>query len=253
MAGLPKRASLLALVLSLLALASWVGVSQDVQTPPTVIEPIFDVQTESTTLQEITDAVSVNPSASDEEVALLIDLFLSAVDEGGMDVSLVGEMLDGVGWDGIDEGISDVMGLIEEILNAYLDELIEDPVAGLVDAFNASLTPDGIVNAVTKAGASPETISEVLSLVASGIPPGIVLRVTKAALRDDDLDVSLALADLAGAFEENPDISPGEAANEATGNGSFKHREREENENTRQNTEENNNKGSNANSKGNKD
>jgi len=231
MAGLPKRALLLALVPLLLTMVSWLAVGQGIQTPPTII----DVQTDSTTLDQITDIVGANPAATDEQKALLIDLFAAAVDAGTLEVSLVGQMLDEVGWQTLDEGVGEMISLIDETLAAYLSGGIDDPVAALLDAHNASLTPDGIANAVTKAGASPETLDQVQNLVASGIPPGIVLRVTRAGLRDEGLDVDQLLADLAAVYAENPDTAAGQAANEATNNGSFKHQEQEENENGTEN------------------
>lgn len=231
MAGLPNRAFPLALTMLVLTMVSLLGSAQNVQTPPGVIEPVLDVQTDSTTLQQVTDIVGTNPAASDEEKAGLIDLLVTAVDQETLDMFLVEEMLAGVGWETLDEGIKEMISLIGETLAAYLDGAIEDPIAGLLDAYNATLTPDGIVNAITKAGASLETISQVQSLVASGIPPGIVLRVTKAGLRDESFDVTQILTDLGALYAEDPQTSPGQVANEATGNGSFKHQEQEENEN----------------------
>ena len=243
MAGLPKRYALLCLVAFLIAAISWLGVSQDVQTPSSTIDP--------EDLQVIAEAVESNPTASDEEKELLIGMFADAVGGGTLDVALVGEMLDVVGWDTLDEGIADTIELIGGTLADYLDGVIEDPVGDLADTYNASLTPDGIVNAVTQAGASPEVVAQVQSLVASGVPPGIVLRVTKAGLRGEELDPSVLLTDLEALFEEDPNMPPGQAANAVLNKGSYKHQEQEENQNVGQDDTVNEEQEANANGSGN--
>jgi len=227
MAGLPKRSSLSALVVLSLVLTSWVGLCQETQTPSTGLDPVI--------LQVIIDAVDLNPVATDEEKALLVDLFAASIEEESLDVALVAEMLAAVDWETLDEGIGDVIWLIEGTLVAYTKGLIDDPVAALLEGEEGDLTPPGIVNAVTKAGASAEIVSQVQELVASGIPPGIVLRVTKAALRDEDLDVAETLAALAELFASNPSISPGQAANAVTGNGTNQVQSQNQNEEQEQN------------------
>jgi len=254
MAGLPKRAYLLAFAVALLVIGSVAGTAQETQSPSLVIDPV--VQTDSTTLEEVTEAVETNSGATEEERQLLIDLFVAAVDDGGMDVDLVGEMLLSVGWETLEEGIAEMIALIDTTLAGYVDGSIEDPVIGLIEAYNESATPEGITNALTKAGASDEVLSSVQSLVAGGLPAGIVLRVTKAGLRGESLDVDQMLSDLEALYAENPDISPGLAANTVTVKGSYKHQEQEENvngpesEGENEEREENENAPGNGNSKG---
>ncbi len=227
MAGLPKRSSLSALVVLFLVLISWACVCQEVQTPSSGLDPVI--------LQVIIDAVDLNPVATDEEKALLVDLFAAPVEDESLDVALVAEMLAAVGWETLDEGIGDVIWLIEGTLAAYAEGLIDDPVAALLDGEETDLTPPGIVTAILNAGASAEIVLQVQALVSSGIPPGIVLRVTKAGLRNEDLDVADALAALAEMFANDPNISPGQAANAVTGNGSNQEQEQNQNEEQEQN------------------
>ncbi|MFC2078165.1 hypothetical protein ACFLTM_05085 [Candidatus Bipolaricaulota bacterium] len=226
MAGLPKRSTLSVSVVLFLVLISWVSVCQETQTPSTGLDPVV--------FQMIIDAVDLNLVATDEEKALLVDLFAVPVEDGSLDVALVAEMLAAVDWEALDEGIGDVIWLIEGTLAAYAEGLVDDPVAALLEGEETDLTPPGIVNAVTKAGGA-EYVAQVQELVASGIPPGIVLRVTKAALRNEDLDVAEALAALAELFATNPNISPGQAANAVTGSGTNQNQNQNQNEEQEQN------------------
>jgi len=141
------------------------------------------------------------------------------------------EMLGFLGWASLEtaEDIDLAIGLLTQTIAALRDGTITDPLTALTDAYNAELTPDGIVNAIGKAEALDETISQVQALVASGIPPGIVLRVTKDALRNGE-DPAEALAAFADAYGDpsDPSMSPGQAANQATGRGNQQDKEEDQ-------------------------
>ena len=235
MAGLPKRKPiLLAIPLALLMLGAFAtGVSaQTIQTPSGVIDPI--IQTPSLTLQPMIDVVEANPIATDEQKQALVDAFTTAIGNDEITVDQAVGMLLELDWAALstDDEILQAIGLVTDVLAGVASGEIDDPIAALIAAYNAALTPDGIVNAIDKAGATDETITQVEALVASGLPPGIVLRVTKDALRQgrSQEEIDDMLDTLAAAYEDG--ASAGLAANQATDNGSYKYEEQEQEENT---------------------
>lgn len=219
-AGLPNRCFIVAMLLIATSFVSGIAVAQELQTPPTTLEPIID-------------ALAAN-AATTEQQRQLADSFAAALDTGLMLPDQVLEMLEFLGWESLEssEDIELAIALLTETVSALLAGTVTNPLAALTDAYNAELAPDGIVNAIVKAGASDETISKVQALVAAGLPRGIVLRVTKDALREGK-DPAEALAALADAYGDptDPSMSPGQAANQATGRGSYKYQEQEEEQN----------------------
>ncbi|MBU0595834.1 hypothetical protein KJ567_04025, partial [Candidatus Bipolaricaulota bacterium] len=121
-AGLPKRSLLIAAVLVAVFLIAGAVVSQEVQTP-------------STTLQPIIDALAVNALATASQQQQLVDSFAAALDAGLMlpDEALV--MITLVDWASLvtaDE-IAAAANLIVDVLNALSSGGAGDPVAELED------------------------------------------------------------------------------------------------------------------------
>ena len=313
-AGLPKRHCIVAILLIATSLISGIAAAQEVQTPSTTLQPILDALAVNTTAtaaqqqllidsfaaaldagfmepqqaldmialvdwaslttvdeiasaaaviadvldafsiggigdpvaeleaqlllleqQPVFDVIGANPAATADQIQQLLDQLASVFDAAMLTPDEALEMLAFLEWESLEspEDIELAITLLTETVDALLAGTVADPVAALTDAYNAELTPNGIVNAIVKAGATDKIISQVQALVAAGLPPGIVLRVTKDALREGE-DPALALAELADAYGDpsDPFMSPGQAANQATGRGTYKYQEQEEEQNT---------------------
>jgi hypothetical protein len=235
MAGLPKRMASLCLRLLLASIFATAATADDIQSPSVILDP--PVQTLSDILQPMIELVEANVVVPDEEKQLLIDAFADVIEQGLLTADGAVEMLLTLGWAdlSLEKDVALALSLLNDTLEGIASGEIEDPVSALIDAYTAAMTPDGIVNALTKANATEETILQAESLVASGIPPGIVLRITKFALREDEItqeEIAAILDALAAASADG--ASPGQAANAATGNGSYRHTEQEQEENANQ-------------------
>jgi len=242
MAGLPNRKLLL-----LACLVTLMGASMAVSAQTT--------QTSSSTLDDMITLVESNVQATPDQQQLLIEAFTDVIEGGQLTIDQAVEMLTVLGWSDLDleEDIAGAVDLLADVVAGVAAGEITDPLAALLDE-DASLTPEGVINAMGKAGASDETLAQAEELVASGLPPGIVLRVTKDALRQglSQEEITAMLDELGAEFLEG--ASPGQAANTATGNGSNKNQEQEENANEGENEEpenEENKNGSNDNGNGN--
>jgi len=240
-AGLPKSVGYIVLSLAILVGISLLGMSQEVQSPSVVIDPIDDVQTEPDVLQPVFDVVESNPEATEEQKADLIAAFEAAEETGVLTPEQALEMLALVTWDS--QMLDGDLQLVYDALLSTLDglasgEIMDDPLAVLGDTVNKALTPAGTLNALGKAGAEDENLSEVAALVADGMPPGILIRVVKGALRDglDPAAISALLADLEA---EAVDQSWGQAANAVTDQGQSKNKHQENEENQNENDGEN--------------
>jgi hypothetical protein len=203
-----------------------------------VIDPVGELEARLLALdrQPVFDAIGASSAATADQIQALLDAFTAAFDASTLTPEQALEMLGFVGWSSLEttEDIDLAMGLLTDTLSGLVAGAITDPLGALTDAYNAALTPDGIVNAIGRAGASDETISQVQALVAGGLPPGIAVRVTKEALRDGLTQAEIAelLAELAEEYASG--ASPGQAANAATGQGSYRHQEQEEEQNSNQ-------------------
>ena len=253
MAGLPKSAAVVAILI--IAGLSFLGLAQDVQTPSVVIDPTDDPQTSSSPLQPVYDLIAINPDVTAEQSASLVAAFEAAYDAGTLSPDQAVEMLALVGWETLTAD-GDLGSMLEALQTALAGlasgDITDDPLAALTDILNLASMPEGTLNALTKAGVADENLSEVAALVADGMPPGILVRVVKDALRDDPDadpgDISALLAALEAASEEEQGW--GQAANEATGQGEFKHNEKEENKNSGKNEEPETEKNNNGKGKG---
>ena len=227
-AGLPKLHLLLAVIL-LLGIA-FASSAQEIQTPSSVLEDAIEI-------------VWSNEAISPEQATAVADQILAAVEADAVTPEEVLSMLeDQLGWSEI--GDPDRLALAIEALDQVLVGLVEGDIASgdaadaLTETWIDLATPDGVINAIEKAAAQAlegdvpeELMTEVGQLIAGGVPPGIVLRVTKDALRSGEdplelLDVLMSASD---------DSSWGQAANAATGQGQNKYQEEELEQNTNEN------------------
>jgi len=218
MAGLPKRKLLLLIVPLLLAFSACVS-AQETQMP-------------SSTLQPILDAIQSNPLADETQTELLVEAFSTAIESELLSTEQAVAMLEALGWSALEqEGIGDAIARIDEVIAGVASGEIDDPIAALTATLEETATPEGIINALANAGATEAVLSEVENLVGLGLPPGIVLRVTKDALREgasEEEIVTVLLPMLADAYAT---LSPGQAANLVTGQGTYQYTEQEEEQN----------------------
>ena len=240
-AGLPKARSLCLVLVVLLFSCGAVAWAQETQTPSLLpVDPVDPpiVQTPSVTLDGIMAAIDLNPTATVDQQNAMLDALGPAVEQGLLTEDQALEILSVIGWSSLEdpEKIDQAIGAVSDVSSQLLlGAVIDDPVAALADLWAEALTPDGIINSISKAaeragldGATADPVlDEVERLIAAGFPPGIVLRVVKDAIRDGE-DPLEALAALEAAAEEG---SYGQAANEATGNGQNTYQETEENTN----------------------
>jgi len=184
--------------------------------------------------QRAFDAVTSNDLATEEQKQLLIDALSAAFASSLLTPKQGMELLALLRWEflTLEEEIALAVSLLAETLDDVMSGAITDPLTAITDAYNAALTPVAIGNVVTKAGATDETLSQVQALVASGLPPGIAVRVTKQALRDglSEKEIHELLAKLAAEYEAG--ASPGQAANAATEEGTYQYEDQEKEQNT---------------------
>lgn len=229
MAGLPKAVFVLILVLGIAATWTNAGVADGIQTDSIVL-PLTDVQTSSNVLQPVFDLIDANVNANPIDQVNLKVAFENAVPLGVLTPEQALAMLELVQWETLiePEALADVSAAIQTILAGFISgALTGDPLASLTQLLNALATPAGPLNAIGKAGASEEILDQVSSLVASGVPPGILVRITKAGLRDglSMEEITAQLAALANAVSESEDLSWGQIANDVTGKGNIKNDE----------------------------
>jgi len=214
-----------------------------------------EIQTPSSVIPETLELISACAALDEEQKATLATQFEeAAVGEYLTDAQAV-VLLNASGLPALAEG--DDPALLLDGLTMILDALI----AGLVDPDSAILSisvwadsggdldalaglldeqasPPGILNAIGGALAdggylqtdSDTVFAQVELLIEAGVPPGIVVRVSKDTIRDGDApDTELLLEQLRVLGELIADgESPGHAANEVTGNGKDRNRHQEE-------------------------
>jgi len=249
-AGLPKFVMRLLLFLACLAtlfvVTGLVFGQEDPTGAPTLEPP---------TLDDVAAAIEGGELLSDEQKAGLIGAFSIAVNEAYLTIEEAFALLDIAKFDQLtdEDEASFAANALETVLAALnagevdfegastsLAEAIE---SGSGDGLDASLveltTPAGILNAIGNAAAKVNyddaaLLQQVEQLIFDGVPPGIVLRVTKDALRSglsDELETWLSEL---GSYVTEDGTSWGNVANAITGKGQNKNREQELNQNTNQ-------------------
>jgi len=181
-------------------------------------------------LEEILSAIESSSTATADQKTSLLALFEDAVTFDRLDAETAVAMLDLVEWATLptEEDVVQALDVLHGALTALVADEIVDPLAYITSQLNTALTPEGVPNAITNAGASDETLAAAQELIASSIPPGILVRVTKELLREGASEEEIAerLAILDASYADG--ASAGPAANEAVGYGSFQYEEQEE-------------------------
>lgn len=232
MAGLTKAVFVLLTfgVAMTLAIAS---VADEIQTDSVVLPPV-DVQTSSTVLQPVFDLIDANINADSADRASLAASFENAVTLEVLSVEQALAMLELVQWETLvdAEALANASEAIQTILADFTSGLLTgDPLAELVRLLDMLATPAGTLVAIGKAGASEEILDQVSSIVASGVPPGILVRITKEGIRDglSMEEIAAQLDALIAAIAEEGEGSWGQIANDVAGDGEYQDQEQNEN------------------------
>lgn len=217
-----RIAGVLAL-LGLAALATGVA-AQDAATSPTLDE-----------------VAALNLAASPEQIQTAVDLLAGSITAGTLTADQAIQLLIAADWAALEDGAA-----IDAML-ATLTDLVGGIAAGALTLDQALIAlgvsetgtaPDGFLDAITQAGASEATAALAETLVAAGVPPGIVVRIVKQGLNQDALTDEEVQALLTTLGELADGDSWGQLANEIAEHGSYKHRDRETNANRNDGTSE---------------
>jgi len=270
--GLPNdigKITLLVLISTIILVFALPGLAEDVQTP-------------STTLDDVLTFVTQNDYLSPTQQTLLTSALTLAVTSGAFTVDQALALVDLSGLEGVTDAAETpvLTHALSIILNAlangeispeqassYMAATVESGTLSALKDLTQAETPMGIENSISKLGMTEgyeqEAIDTVLAkvdeLVAAGVPSGIALRVAKDLLRAG-LDPEKIIAELdrleTSIAEEG--TSPGKAANEVTPQGQNQNQEEEMNQNSNkgkndepENENEENQNGSSGNGKNN--
>ncbi len=236
MAGLPKAVFVLLGSIGIVIAGVIAGAAQDVQTGSVVLPPPGDTQTGSNVLQPVIDLINANLLADPTDSKALADAFTAAVESGTLTPEDALAMLELVAWATLDstDALANAASAIQTVLADLAADPFsgDDPLAALTQLLNALATPAGTLTAIGKAGASDEILDQVSSLVAEGVPPGILVRITKQGLRDglSMEEITAQLDVLAAGITEDADAW-GTLANDFTDKGENKYQDEEKNTN----------------------
>jgi hypothetical protein len=170
-------------------------------------------------LQPAFDVIDGNVNADSVDQTTLKAALQDAADLGLLTPEQALTMLELLQWSALTDpdALANAAATLETVLADLVAGTITDPVAALTNLLNQLATPPGTLNVIGRAGASDDILNQVSSLVAGGVPPGIVVRITKQGLRDGlSMDeISLQLDVLAAALADGDEIAWGQIANNA--------------------------------------
>lgn len=228
MAGLPRSGMRLWLAAFLLIVVSTVVHAQAV-----------DEQTPSDTLQPLFDAIALNAYATSEQTASLVASFSNVIVAQKLTVEQAVAMLALVSWGTLPdaETTTRACGAVLSVLQGIAaGSITDDPLVALAELLAGLVTPAGVRNAIANAGGSEALLEQVDDLVAAGVPPGILVRLTKQSFHDgvDEATIVLLLDELGATATGD---AWGQVVNAVLGVGANKHQDREENQNQNKNTD----------------
>ena len=251
-AGPPKvRIVAYCFVLVFLLVLPRAALGQDIQSSSLTVEDLITVITDADTLTDaqkealsaslsdvadsgsfsLDDLFSVLSLAEIGSVSLVEADFVVAALETAFAVLLFGE-----------SDLSTVMDALSRALDTQDLGVIDGLLQSQVDSSRAANALDrALLNSEYDETSVDSLLAQADDLIAQGLPPGIMVRVLKNALRSDlDADELNAMLADAGSLI-NDGTPPGQAANQVTGQGEFRnthqHQEQEENMTTEQNEE----------------
>jgi len=227
MAGLPKSGRWWVFVALILVVFPIAVFAQAID------PPIVGSIEEGTPSDTLADAVALNSVATEEQKEVLIADFAAAIAADRVTLDQALAMLALVSWDTLTD--ADALAKAIDTMTAVIAGLVDgtivgDPLVVLADALGTLVTPDGIRNAIARAGGSEELLAQVDDLVAAGVPPGILVRLLEQAFHDGLSEEEIAC--LLDALDAGADgDSWGQLVNEITSIGTNLHRDREGNQN----------------------
>jgi hypothetical protein len=196
------------------------------ETPPDILQPLID-------------AVALDPFATYEQTSSLIASFSIAIDAQQLTVDQALAMLALVSWSTLSDAETTAAALasLTAVLQGLADGTITgDPLVALADLLAGVVTPDGVRNAIARAGGSEALLEQVDQLVSAGVPPGILVRLTKQSFHDgvDELTIGLLLDELAATADGD---AWGQVVNAVLDVGMNRHQDQEANANANKNTD----------------
>jgi len=251
-AGPPKvRIAAYCFALVFLLVLPRAALGQDIQSSSLTVEDLITVIADADTLTDaqkealsaslsdvadsgsfsLDDLLSVLSLAEIGSVSLVEADFVVAALETAFAVLLFGE-----------SDLSTVMDALSRALDTQDLGVIDGLLQSQVDSSRAANALDrALLNSEYDETSVDSLLAQADDLIAQGLPPGIMVRVLKNALRSDlDADELNAMLADAGSLV-NDGTPPGQAANQVTGQGEFRnthqHQEQEENMTTEQNEE----------------
>jgi len=231
MAGLPKSHRWLPLVVVVALLLPCLAAAQVIDASPPIEE-----QTPSSTLQPLIDVVNISAVATDAQKAELLAAFATSIDAGSLTLDQALAMVALVAWETLadPDDIATAITAIVAVLQGLADgSVVEDPLIALAGLLAVSLTPDGVRNAIARAGGSEDLLAQVDDLVSAGVPPGILVRLTKQSFHDgvDEATIGVLLDELAATADGD---AWGQVVNAILDVGLNRHQDREANANENQ-------------------
>jgi len=217
-----------------------------------------DVQTPSTTLDDVLMIITLNEYLSPTQETLLTSSLTSAITSGALTPDQALALMDLSGLEDVADDtqtplLTHALSIIFDALasgnidpdqaSTYLADTVASGTLSALKDLTETETPMGIENSISKLGTSEGydqdaidiVLAKVDELVAVGVPSGIALRVAKDLL-EAGLDPEEIVAEL-DRLETSivaDGTSPGKAANEVTPQGQNQNQEEEMNQNTNQ-------------------
>ena len=217
-----------------------------------------DVQTPSTTLDDVLMIITLNEYLSPTQETLLTSSLTSAITSGALTPDQALALMDLSGLEDVADDtqtplLTHALSIIFDALasgnidpdqaSTYLSDTVASGTLSALKDLTETETPMGIENSISKLGTSEGydqdaidiVLAKVDELVAVGVPSGIALRVAKDLL-EAGLDPEEIVAEL-DRLETSivaDGTSPGKAANEVTPQGQNQNQEEEMNQNTNQ-------------------
>lgn len=245
-AGLPNnigKVALFVLASTILLALALPGLAEDVQTSSTTLDDVLTLITQNEYLSPTQETLFTSSlTAAVTSGALTPDQALALVDLSGLEsvtdatqTSLLTHALS-ILFDAVASGDID-----PDQASTYLVDTVASGSLSALKDLTETETPMGIENAISKLGTTEgydqEALDTVLAkvdeLVAAGVPSGVALRVARELIRTGlDPEEILAELDRLETSISDDGTSPGKAANEVTPQGQNQNQEEEMNQNS---------------------
>ena len=245
-AGLPNnigKVALFVLVSTIILVFALPGVAEDVQTLSTTLDDVLAVVTQNDYLSPTQQTLLTSSlTAAVTSGALTPDQALALVDLSGLE-----SVTDAAETPVVTHALSIILDALAsgeispEQASTYMANTVESGTLSTLKDLTQAQTPMGIENSISKLGTTEgydqEALDTVLAkvdeLVAAGVPSGVALRVARELIRTGlDPEEIFAELDRLETSISDDGTSPGKAANEVTQQGQNQNQEEEMNQNS---------------------